>query len=308
MCGICGSITSTLPRTQTTNPEHQEVTPDPTHSDTPVATESQTSTISTEDQNTTAGDPIDNAAPEQQEVTPDPTHSDAPVATESQTPTISTEDQNTTAGDPIDNAALEYLAFDTCFAGIQRLLNRGYDSVGITTLTPSGTICTSKFASDDTENADHKVQRHRLFHPGHIGIAHSRWRVIGQKTDANAHPHMDMYCRFSLVHNGIIENYESNKDFLQKQGYRFLSETDSEVIVNMISYFYTHTTPTPTVVQAIQSAMQRLEGTYALAIICSDTPHKLYCLRHGSPLLVGFSTDRSTAMIASEKYGFSRRN
>jgi glutamine---fructose-6-phosphate transaminase (isomerizing) len=195
-------------------------------------------------------------------------------------------------------------AFEICFDGIVELLNRGYDSVGITTITDGGHMTTDKYASDDIELADKKL--HRCFdnHNGTIGIAHSRWRVVGAKTDINAHPHVDAYNSFSLVHNGIIENYAELKHMLQEKGMIFKSETDTEVIVNLISYNYNilHMTE----LDAIQNALNNLVGTYALAILCVNTPNKMYCVRNGSPLLIGLTDDNTFAMLASEKYGFEK--
>lgn len=193
-------------------------------------------------------------------------------------------------------------SFKYAYLGILKLLNRGYDSVGVTTINKSSLFITHKYASDDNELADSKILKHQSEHDGSISIFHSRWRTTGGKTDANSHPHNDMKGKFSLVHNGIIENYAQIKKFLVSKGYEFKSDTDTEVIVNLISYFYQRDP-----VEAISLALEKIEGTYALAILCIDTPDQLFCVRHGSPLLIGFPSDNSFAMVSSECHGFDRK-
>jgi len=201
-------------------------------------------------------------------------------------------------------------SFEYIYNGICALLNRGYDSVGISTMNTNGNIITHKYASTDNESAEKKVLRHKSEHQlernkRNVGIAHCRWRTTGGKTDNNAHPHMDNMNLFSLVHNGIIENYRELYMFLYEKGYRFNSDTDTEIIVNLISYFY-NTHNRSTIIDAIQSTKNQLKGTYALAIISKDTPDKMYCVRKGSPLLIGYSDDNTNFMVSSEKYGFSK--
>jgi glutamine---fructose-6-phosphate transaminase (isomerizing) len=213
-------------------------------------------------------------------------------------------------------------AFKYGYQGILRLLNRGYDSVGITTINNDASFTTHKFAGD---RAIDRILDNRDFHTGSVSILHSRWRTIGDKSDANSHPHHDFYDKFALVHNGIVENYAELRDELYyMHGYKFRSETDTEVIVNLISYYYMNEgtstyegcakssfgtycaegTKGTSVVAAIGKALTRIRGTYALAILCIDTPNTLYCVRHGSPLLIGMSEDSSTMMISSECAGF----
>lgn len=198
-------------------------------------------------------------------------------------------------------------AFNYGFLSIVRLLNRGYDSVGVTTIENTQNynyFLTHKYASDSNQMADVKIIKHQNEHSGTLSIFHSRWAVCGGKTDINSHPHTDYYNKFSLVHNGIIENYVELKKFLMKKDYKFKSETDTEVIANLISYYYNDNHDP---INAIRMAIQNLDGTYALAILCVDTPDCLYCIRHGSPLLVGFSKNDTFSMIVSECYGFDRK-
>jgi glucosamine--fructose-6-phosphate aminotransferase (isomerizing) len=201
-----------------------------------------------------------------------------------------------------------YIGYETSFIygylGILKLLNRGYDSVGITTINKNQQFMTHKFASDDVELADAKILRHQAAHDGTISILHSRWRTIGAKSDVNSHPHHDMHNKFSLVHNGIIENYAELRAMLVKNGFVFVSETDTEVVVNLISFFYKDISSP---IDAIKTALSHIEGTYALAILCADTPETMYCVRHGSPLLVGFSADNRFMMVSSECYGFDHK-
>jgi glucosamine--fructose-6-phosphate aminotransferase (isomerizing) len=175
----------------------------------------------------------------------------------------------------------------------------------------NGNIITHKFASTEYETAEKKVLQYKNYHISdsiNVGIAHCRWRTTGGKTDENAHPHMDNLGIFSLVHNGIIENYKELKEFLIKKNYQFKSDTDTEIIVNLISYFYytCNTDMNTRIIECIQYAKTQLKGTYALAIICKFFPNKIYCLRKGSPLLIGYSNDLFNFMVSSEKYGFSK--
>ena len=198
-------------------------------------------------------------------------------------------------------------SFKYGYLGILKLLNRGYDSVGVTTINVNCSdekcvFITHKYASDDNELADSKIIKHQSEHNGTISIFHSRWRTTGGKTDTNSHPHTDTKGKFSLVHNGIIENYVELKSFLLGKGFTFKSETDTEVIVNLISYHYLNNLGNP--IEAIRIALSEIDGTYALAVLCIDTPDQLYCVRHGSPLLIGFPNDNKFAMLSSERHGF----
>lgn len=195
-------------------------------------------------------------------------------------------------------------AFKYGYLGIIKLLNRGYDSVGITTIN-SNNFITHKFAGD---RAVERILENANFHTGSTAILHSRWRTIGSKSDANSHPHHDCFEKFSLVHNGIIENYiELREDLYYNHGYEFRSETDSEVIVNLISFYYNMDSGNNRVVNAIDKALGRIRGTYALAILCVNTPDMIYCVRSGSPLLIGMSENDSCMMVSSECSGFDKQ-
>ena len=185
------------------------------------------------------------------------------------------------------------------YNGIVQLKNRGYDSVGICTLNQSIFII-NKYASTLTEDAYSLLEPKLLDHiQSKIGIAHTRWATHGAKTDLNSHPHQSSCGKFVLVHNGIIENYKDLKLLLLGKGYRFMSDTDTEVIVQLLSYIYSLTND---VKESIKIMTTKLTGTWGLAILCLDTPDTIYCVRHGSPILVGY--DDNTAIIASEQSGF----
>lgn len=193
---------------------------------------------------------------------------------------------------------------------LKQLQNRGYDSAGICSIEnkPENIYKIYKYASKDNESALVKLEKHiKDFKTNNIGIAHTRWATHGPKTDENSHPHLSNFGKFALVHNGIIENYKKLKSFLIEQKYDFKSQTDTEVIVNLLEYNYNKLEDSTDnlkdkILLAIQKTTKKLEGTWGLAIICLDTPDILYCTRHGSPLLVSCNDD--FGMIASEQSGF----
>jgi glucosamine--fructose-6-phosphate aminotransferase (isomerizing) len=168
--------------------------------------------------------------------------------------------------------------------GLKRLEYRGYDSAGITMLDSKQRLnrlrVLGKVAMLEkglNESAEAALLR------GNTGIAHTRWATHGAPSERNAHPFIS-HDEISLVHNGIIENHESLRQFLQSEGYTFTSDTDSEVIVHYIHYQFTQTKD---LLKAVQKAIQALEGAYALALISTHYPGRLLAVRHGSPLVVG---------------------
>jgi glucosamine--fructose-6-phosphate aminotransferase (isomerizing) len=191
--------------------------------------------------------------------------------------------------------------FKYSMEGLKMLQNRGYDSCGCCSINKKDNkFINRKYANkNEISSFDILEQKSDDFKGCEIFINHNRWKTNGPQTDDNAHPHIDFYEEFSLVHNGIIENYALLKEKLIKLGYKFKSQTDTEVIVNMISYYYKESKNVKT---AIQKALQDLDGTYALCIICKHTPNIIYCTRRGSPLLV--SVNDNFGMIASESSGF----
>ena len=199
--------------------------------------------------------------------------------------------------------------------GLHQIQNRGYDSAGICTMF-NNRYFIDKYVTTQDVNALDKLKKCIPLHDNHIiGISHTRWATHGPKTDINSHPHISSDGRITVVHNGIIENYESLKSFLIKKGYSFKSETDTEVISNLIAYHYAVALlPTKKYSEkeyiiimetAIQKTVQLLEGTWGIVILNIDTPNTLYCTRVGSPLLLGKKED--TILITSEQSGFVNR-
>ena len=185
--------------------------------------------------------------------------------------------------------------------GLQRLQNRGYDSCGVGLLNGGETII-EKYASTDTSNSlsllsARLAERKEPSWSLSSGIGHNRWATHGSKTDENAHPHLSYDQRFMVVHNGIIENCETLKANLPPHPY--LSETDTEVVAHLLSHHYEATKNT---LESIRRTIRELKGTYGLVIINRDLPDHLYCVRNGSPLLVGASD--TFAIVTSEQSGF----
>ena len=179
-------------------------------------------------------------------------------------------------------------------AGLSKLEYRGYDSAGIairnedtgdiTVVKAKGRL---KILSEKT-NEGHAV-------PGTCGIGHTRWATHGEPSENNAHPHCTDDKSVVLVHNGIIENYQELKDKLIKSGYAFYSQTDTEIAVKLVDYYY-RTTGTP--LEAISRAMLRIRGSYAFGIMFHDHPGKIFAARKDSPLIIGKS--QTGCLIASD--------
>ncbi len=193
-----------------------------------------------------------------------------------------------------------YLGVELCrsilLLGLEQLQNRGYDSAGISILKEK--IHITKYASTKDGNAIEKLKE-RTINNSNNGIAHTRWATHGKKNDINSHPHISYDGKISVVHNGIIENYILLKKFLQEEGVEFKSETDTEVIPHLIAF---HLQETGDIIESLKKTFYMLEGTWGLAIQYINEPNKLYCLRHGSPLLI--SCNDTFALVASELSGF----
>lgn len=188
--------------------------------------------------------------------------------------------------------------FNTIINGLIQLQNRGYDSSGICLLKDDFII--NKFASTQNETSIEKLSKINIDdNLIDIGIGHNRWATHGGKTDNNAHPHISNNKNFCLVHNGIIENYRELKEYLIKKDYIFYSQTDTEIIVNLIEYYYKETNNT---FDAIKKTIENLEGTYGIIVINKNEPKSLYTVRNGSPVLIGSSDDY--CIITSEQSGF----
>ena len=174
--------------------------------------------------------------------------------------------------------------------GLSKLEYRGYDSAGMAIfdgakLNIVKTAGRLKALEDLTHDGETM--------PGSVGIGHTRWATHGQPTDANAHPHYNSSETIALVHNGIIENFQALKNKLINHGYEFRSQTDTEVLVQLLDYYYKGNP-----LEAITKVMHRVEGAYALGIIFSDHPDEIFAVRKDSPLIVGRSDN--AAYIASD--------
>lgn len=184
--------------------------------------------------------------------------------------------------------------------GLCILENRGYDSAGIATISPEKTLTATKFASRGTSDAIATLKEHGAAHVGHkLGIGHTRWATHGGKTDANAHPHLDAKNRVAVVHNGVIENYQELKGELQAHGITFKSETDTEVIAQLIGKFLDDGLALP---DAVKAALQKLEGTWGLGVVSPLLPDTIITARNGSPIVIGLAPGK--AFIASEPAAF----
>jgi glutamine---fructose-6-phosphate transaminase (isomerizing) len=193
--------------------------------------------------------------------------------------------------------------FNFLFGCLEKLQNRGYDSAGISGVTSTKKIVIRKHATDDASSALQKlkVDGENAFNSCSIGIAHTRWATHGEVNDTNSHPHICYRNRIALVHNGIIENYATIKQDLQSKGVSFKSATDSEVVVNLISYLNVKLP----LAKAIKKALEMLEGTWAFAIISVDCD-KLYFTRHGSSLLMAQTDDE--IVVTSEIAGLMTKD
>ena len=195
--------------------------------------------------------------------------------------------------------------YEIIINGLIQLQNRGYDSSGIC-LLKNNDFEIHKYASTNSLSSIDKLLSLNLQTNSNtntenlnIGIGHNRWATHGGKTDNNAHPHISNDKQFVLVHNGIIENYQELKQFLSHNNFTFYSETDTEIIVNLISYYYQKFNNT---FKAIEKTISTLQGTYGIIVINKLEPDNLYAVRNGSPLLVGYTDNY--AIITSEQSGF----
>ena len=183
--------------------------------------------------------------------------------------------------------------------GLRQLEYRGYDSAGIAVLD-GGAIDVEKVSGRIAKLCE-KTQDGAAV-PGVIGIGHTRWATHGAPSDVNAHPHLSNDGRFAIVHNGIIENYLALREELIADGYVFQSETDTETIVHLLELYYDGNIKT-----AVMKTAARLEGSYALGILCTDAPDTLYVVRESSPLILGIGVGENyfasdvTALVAHTK-------
>jgi glucosamine--fructose-6-phosphate aminotransferase (isomerizing) len=174
--------------------------------------------------------------------------------------------------------------------GLKRLEYRGYDSAGVAVLNGDGLKIQKAAGKISVLEALLKANPTL----GSLGIAHTRWATHGEPTTVNAHPHTDCHGKIAVAHNGIIENYSTLKKALEKEGHKFITDTDTEVIAHLIEKFYQGNLE-----KAVAQSLRLLTGTYGLAVICSDEPRKIVGARHGSPLVVGIC-DNDEYILASD--------
>ena len=166
--------------------------------------------------------------------------------------------------------------------GLSRLEYRGYDSAGIC-VAGEGRLQLAK-SKGRLKNLIEMTNDGATLH-GMTGIGHTRWATHGEPNDTNSHPHISEDGKIALVHNGIIENYMELRQYLQEKGVHFTSETDSEVVAQLLDHFYKET---GSVLDALYMVLHRIEGAYALGILCADEPDRIYAARKDAPLLIGY--------------------
>jgi len=180
-------------------------------------------------------------------------------------------------------------AKDILLEGLKRLEYRGYDSAGLCIPFEKKLLidkCEGRIAG-----LIERIASKKAFDSGTVGIAHTRWATHGQPSEANAHPHTDGTGRIAMVHNGIIENYATLKQYLQEKGHTFVSQTDTEVLVHLIGEMYHTGEGITNIEQAVQAALREVSGTYGIVVVCADEPDKLVVARRGSPLIIGVGTE-----------------
>lgn len=173
--------------------------------------------------------------------------------------------------------------------GLEKLEYRGYDSAGVTLVGSQG-LTTVKARG---RLATLKASMEGGYWPQTAGIGHTRWATHGIPSNLNSHPHTNETETIAIVHNGIIENHQAIRSFLEDTGYRFHSQTDSEVIVHMLDYYYKGD-----MLEAIRNTVRYLEGSFALCVVCTDFPDTVYTARKDSPMVLGKSAD--AAFCASD--------
>lgn len=177
-------------------------------------------------------------------------------------------------------------AYSILIKGLHRLEYRGYDSSGVAMISDAGDLNIYK-AKGKVEALEHFAQSKDL--SGNIGIAHTRWATHGEPNDINAHPHYSQSKNLALVHNGTIENYNVLKVALLKHGYKFVSETDTEVIVQLIEYIRDQNKCS--LFDAVKEATKQIVGAYAIAVIDKNNPNQIIAARQSSPLVIGVGED-----------------
>lgn len=181
------------------------------------------------------------------------------------------------------------MASDIILEGLEKLEYRGYDSSGIATVNDEKLLI-RKLEGRLLKLSDSVKEEHV---PGNVGIGHTRWATHGEPSDVNAHPQISNNEEIAVVHNGIIENFQSLKNELIEKGYNFISETDTEVVANLIELYYEGD-----LLSSVKKAVGRLKGAYALGVICARNPDEIITVRYASPLILGIG--ESEFFLASD--------
>ncbi len=175
--------------------------------------------------------------------------------------------------------------------GLRRLEYRGYDSAGIAVIDKNGDLKRLRALGKVQALADTMKETSII---GHIGIAHTRWATHGRPSEQNAHPHLS-HDQVAVVHNGIIENHDDLRHYLQELGYQFSTETDTEVAAHLIHY---HSQQSSSLLTAVQTSAAQMEGAFALGVIHQQNPHEIVGIRKGCPMVIGIGVDEN--FIASD--------
>ncbi|HVO23737.1 MAG TPA: class II glutamine amidotransferase, partial [Candidatus Margulisiibacteriota bacterium] len=173
---------------------------------------------------------------------------------------------------------------DRLYEGVHHLEYRGYDSCGVAFLNHDHIEVRKDVGTVDEVDGKESIRHLESY----VGIAHTRWATHGKVTKENAHPHLSCRGDFAVVHNGIIANYKALREALLKSGHRFRSETDTEIIAHLIEQRFTELGD---VEAALVRALTELEGSYALAMISTNEPQRIFCARHESPLIIGVGSE-----------------
>lgn len=170
--------------------------------------------------------------------------------------------------------------------GLERLEYRGYDSAGVAVVSADGRLQVKKSKGRLSVLRELLDSQNPL--SGNIGIGHTRWATHGEPNDTNAHPHVGQEGKIAVVHNGIIENYLEIKNSLIRKGVVFSSDTDTEVIVQLLEYYYRKKF---NLMDAVYAVLNRIKGAYAMGILCSDFPGQMVAARKDAPLLIGYGQE-----------------
>ena len=184
-------------------------------------------------------------------------------------------------------------AYPIVVKGLKRLEYRGYDSAGVALMAGDMRVFKTKGKVSDLELATKDADV-----SGSIGMGHTRWATHGEPNDANAHPHMSLSGKVSLIHNGIIENYATLKEGLEQRGHTFQSDTDTEVLAHLIEDVMINSGLD--LADAVRASLKQVVGAYAIVILSKDNPDSLIAARKGSPLVVGIGSEQGEYFFASD--------